>query len=155
MSRPGTPRLHHFGIQTADLDNCLRWYLDFFDAQQNWSMDRFSELTRSRLPGIRRLIEVQAGDLRFHLFDREGHTGCGPDAYGFQFQHACIQLATLEDLAAMRDRWIELHASGRYTFARTDGPTNIVVDDDGTESVYLYDVNGLEYEFTCMPAEPR
>ncbi|MFF7638211.1 VOC family protein [Kitasatospora sp. NPDC008050] len=155
MNQPVTPRIHHLGVQTADLDNCLAWYLEFFGAEQKWELDKFSELTLSRLPGIRRLIEVAAGGVRFHLFDRADHNGVLPDANGFQFQHACLQVAEPQELEVARRRWIELYESGRYTFARPDQPTEIVVDSDGVHSLYVYDVNGLEYEFTFIPEGDR
>ncbi|MEY9877083.1 catechol 2,3-dioxygenase-like lactoylglutathione lyase family enzyme [Streptacidiphilus sp. MAP12-33] len=155
MKQPDKPRIHHIGVQAADLDNCLRWYQDFFGAERKWELDRFSPLTLSRLPGIGRLVEIGVGDLRFHLFDRADHTGRQPDPVGVQFQHVCLQVDSPEELGAVRRRWTELHASGRYSFARPDLPTDIVVDDDGVRSLYLYDVNGLEYEFTHIPDGPR
>ncbi|MFI9262192.1 VOC family protein [Streptomyces sioyaensis] len=151
MNQLVKPRIHHLGVQTADLNNCLAWYLEFFDAEQKWELDRFSQLTLSRLPGIRRLTEVAAGELRFHLFDRAGHTRQQPDEDGFLFQHVCIQVDSPQALQAARRRWAELYESGRFTFSRPDQPTEIVVDDDGVQSLYLFDVNGLEYEFAYIP----
>lgn len=151
MDRPNHPRIHHVGVQTADLDNCLGWYREFFDAEKKWELDRFSELTLSRLPGIRKLIEISVGDIRLHLFDRTGHNGRTPDGDGFLFQHVCVQVATPQELVECRRRWIELYESGRYTFARPELPTEIVVDDDGVRSLYLFDVNGLEYELSYIP----
>lgn len=155
MKQPGKPRIHHVGVQTADLNNCLSWYLDFFGAEQKWELDRFSPLTLSRLPGIGRLVEVAVGDLRFHLFDRAGHTGVQPDPDGFLFQHLCLQIDSPQELETVHRHWIDLYESGRYSFARPDQPTDIVVDDDNVHSLYLYDVNGLEYEFTYIPDGPR
>ncbi|MQS05743.1 VOC family protein [Streptomyces sp. IF17] len=149
------PRIHHVGVQTADLDNCLQWYLDFFGAEKRWELDRFSDLTLSRLPGIGRLVEIAVGDLRFHLFDRSDHNGRVPEDESFQFQHVCLQVDTPEDLEVVRGRWIELYDSGRFAFARQDPPTDIVIDGDGVRSLYLFDVNGLEYEFTHVPEGPR
>lgn len=148
-------RIHHVGVQTADLDNCLSWYLEFFGGERKWELDRFSPLTLSRLPGIGRLAEVAVGDFRFHLFDRAGHTGLQPGADGFLFQHICIQVDTPEELETVRRRWTDLYESGRYTFAVPDRPTEIVIDDDGVRSLYLYDVNGLEFEFSHLPEGPR
>lgn len=145
------PRVDHVGVQTADLENCLHWYEQFFGAERKWELDRFSELTLSRLPGIGRLIEVAVGDLRFHLFDRSDHNRRTPDADSYQFQHVCLRVDTPEELSTVRDRWIELYESGRFAFAREDPPTDIVVDDEGVLSLYLFDVNGLEYEFTYVP----
>jgi hypothetical protein len=67
----------------------------------------------------------------------------------------CVQVATPQELVERRRRWIELYESGRYTFARPELPTEIVVDDDGVRSLYLFDVNGLEYELSYIPDGPR
>ncbi|WP_328912419.1 MULTISPECIES: VOC family protein [unclassified Streptomyces] len=142
---------HHIGIQTADLDNCLAWYLDYFGARETWTLHRFSELTRSRLPGITRLTEVLVGDARFHLFERTGQDGRPPGDNTARFQHTCLEAESPEQLHSWRERWIELHDSGRYSFARSEGPTRIDVDADGVQSFYTYDVNGLEFEFTYVP----
>ena len=149
------PSVHHIGVQTSDLDNCLKWYVEFFAVEQKWCLDRFSELTHSRLPGIRRLIEVTAGSLRFHLFDRAHTTGAPADGLSYQFQHICLQVQTPDDLVTIRDRWIRLFESGSFAFARPDYPTDIVVDSDGVQSLYVFDVNGLEYEYSYIPDGPR
>jgi hypothetical protein len=116
-----------------------------------WTLDRFSELTLSRLPGIRELTEVAIGDVRLHLFER---TGCefDPAERSVRFQHFCFGVSAPEELDAIRRRWIELYESGRYTFALDEQPTDIVTDDDGVQSFYAYDVNGLEFEFTFVPS---
>ncbi|MFF4032646.1 VOC family protein [Streptomyces sviceus] len=155
MNQPTKARLHHLGVQTSDIDNSLKWYIDFFRATEKWELDQFSELTLSRLPGIRRLVEVAVGELRFHLFDCADHNGRVPDESAYQFQHACIEVSTPEEIAEIRGHWIDLYRSGRYSFARADGPTDIVVDSDGVMSLYIYDVNGLEYEFTYVPEGDR
>lgn len=150
------PRIHHLGVQTDDLRNCLDWYVEFFGAEVKWDLDRFSELTRSRLPGIGKLVEVAVGTgLRFHLFDRSAHSGRVPDSEGFQFQHVCLQVDGPAQLDAVRRRWWRLHDSGRFSFVRDEPPTPVVVDDDGVHSLYLLDVNGLEFEFTYVPDGPR
>lgn len=141
---------HHVGIQTNDLDNCVRWYTDFHGAEQVWTLDRFSELTRRRLPGIRELTELSLGRVRVHLFERVGEP-FDPAESAVGFQHFCFAVETPRDLEAIRRRWIELYESGRYTFALEEQPTEIVADDDGVLSLYLYDVNGLEFEFTYVP----
>ncbi|MFJ6697134.1 VOC family protein [Streptomyces sp. NPDC091272] len=152
---PGTdPRaaLHHLAVETADLDNCVAWYTEFFGGTAAWTLDSFSDLTRARLPGITRLTEVVAAGTRFHVFTRAAdYTPPRPDT--FQFQHVCIAVATAEELRDWRERWERLHTSGRFAFVRPEPPTEIVVDADGVSSFYLYDVNGLEYEFTHVPAE--
>jgi catechol 2,3-dioxygenase-like lactoylglutathione lyase family enzyme len=141
---------HHIGIQTNDLDNCVTWYEAFLGCRRAWSLDRFSELTRSRLPGIRTLTEMVVGDLRLHVFERPGRMP-DPTESATQFQHLCLYVDTAESLITFRRRWIDLFASGRYTYARDDQPTEVVTDDDGIQSFYAYDVNGLELEFTYVP----
>lgn len=149
--RTAVPHIDHVGVQTADLENCLGWYLEFFGAEKKWELDRFSDLTLSRLPGIGRLVEVAVGDLRFHLFDRSGHDRRVPPEESYQFQHVCLRVDSPEELTAARNRWTELYDSGRFSFVRKDPPTDIVADDDGVLSLYLFDVNGLEYEFSHVP----
>ncbi|SCF02221.1 hypothetical protein GA0074695_2919 [Micromonospora viridifaciens] len=148
-------RFHHVGVQTDDLGNCLNWYLDFFEAERTWQLDRFSELTLSRLPGIAELTEVKVGSIRFHLFDRNAHDRQQPPASGYQFQHVCLAVDTAEELHELRRRWLDLYGSGKYAFARPDQPSEIVTDDDGIQSLYLLDVNGLEFEFTYVPGSAR
>jgi len=115
-----------------------------------WTLDRFSELTLRRLPGIRALTEVAIGDVRIHLFDRAGRE-FDPAESSVGFQHFCFGVSAPEDLDVIRRRWIELYESGNYTFALDEQPTGIVTDDDGVQSFYAYDVNGLEFEFTFVP----
>ncbi|MBM0230760.1 VOC family protein [Micromonospora sp. STR1_7] len=145
---------HHIGIQTADLDNCVAWYRDYFGARETWTLDTFSELTLSRLPGITRLTEVLAGGTRFHLFERSGQDQRLPGGNTVQFQHTCLAADSPEQLRRWRERWVELYESGNYSFARADQPTDIVIDADGVQSFYTYDVNGLEFEFTYVPDGP-
>jgi len=139
------------GVQTNDLDNSESWYHDFFQCHRTWSLSTFSDLTLQRLPGIRRLSELVVGDVRVHLFERPGHPAVQPGTSITQFQHVCVAVDTPEDLTVFRERWIELFESGRYTYALPDEPTEIVVDADGVQSFYTYDVNGLEFEFTYVP----
>lgn len=144
--------LHHLAVETADLDNCVAWYTEFFGATAAWTLDTFSDLTRERLPGITRLTEVVAAGIRFHVFSRSApYAPPHPDT--LQFQHVCMTAATAGELRQWRDRWQRLFASERHVFARPDPPTEIVVDSDGVSSFYAYDVNGLEFEFTHIPAE--
>ncbi|MFD0856848.1 VOC family protein [Actinomadura adrarensis] len=145
------PRHHHLAIQAGDLESSVAWYRDFFGAEEKWTLEEFSELTASRLPGIRRLVEVLVGDVRFHLFDRDGCGAESPPTQARQFQHLCMAVESPGELREMRRRWIELRASGRYRFALPDGPTDIVTDADGAQSFYAHDVNGLEFEFTYVP----
>lgn len=146
-------RFHHVAVQTDDLDNCISWYQDFFTCRPTWTLDEFSELTRSRLPGIVRLTEVTMGDIRLHLFERPGRAAPHPNDSTTQFQHVCLYVETGDELPVWRERWLELYASGRYRFAFDDLPSEIVTDADGTQSFYAFDVNGLEFEFTYLPGE--
>jgi hypothetical protein len=86
------PTFHHIGVQTSGLVNSTAWYEEFFGARESWSLTSFSELTRSRLPGISRLVELTIGDVRVHLFARASRTGFGESAS--EFQHVCIALVT-------------------------------------------------------------
>lgn len=146
---------HHIGIQTNNLDNALLWYGDFLGLRISWTLDRFSELTNSRLPGIKRLAELTIGGVRLHLFQRAGHPASEPTASLTQFQHVCLAVESPDDLVTLRDRWICLYERGGYSFALTDQPTEIVTDDDGVQSFYAFDVNGLEFEFTYIPELPE
>jgi hypothetical protein len=125
--------------------------MDFHEAKLMWTLDRFSELTLRRLPGIRELTEVAIGDVRIHLFERAGRE-FDPTRSSVQFQHLCFGVSAPEELDVIRRRWIELYESGHYTFALDEQPTDIVTDDDGVQSFYAYDVNGLEFEFTFVPS---
>jgi catechol 2,3-dioxygenase-like lactoylglutathione lyase family enzyme len=145
------PSFHHVGVQTDDLANAIGWYEEFLGCEQAWSLSIFSELTRSRLPGISRLVEVVIGDVRVHLFEREGRPATPPAESVTRFQHVCLSVADPDDLRVLRDRWVSVYESGRFTFAWPDQPTEIVTDDDGVQSFYALDVNGLEFEFTCVP----
>jgi catechol 2,3-dioxygenase-like lactoylglutathione lyase family enzyme len=145
------PRFHHVGIQTKDLENSVRWYEDFLRCERAWELDEFSELTRRRLPGIRALTEMVVGSVRIHLFERPGRAS-DPAETAIQFQHFCFCVDAAEELVTLRRRWIDLYESGRYRFALDEQPTDIVVDADGVQSFYAYDVNGLEFEFTFLPS---
>ncbi len=145
------PQFHHVGIQTSDLENSVRWYEDFFRCEQAWTLDRFSKLTRRRLPGIHALTEMVIGNARIHLFERPGRAS-DPAESAIQFQHFCFRVNAAADLVTLHRRWTELYDSGRYTFALDEQPTDIVMDEDGVQSFYAYDVNGLEFEFTSMPS---
>lgn len=151
LATSGKPGFHHIGVQTADLENSLAWYTDFFRGQVNWSLDHFSELTLSRLPGIVRLVEVTAAGLRFHLFERAGQDTPLPLRRARQFQHVCLDTDSLAEIQAWRARWIDLHDSGKYEFAFPDQPSYIDTDSSGVSSFYCLDPDGLEFEFTHLP----
>lgn len=141
--------LHHIGVQTTDLDNCLAWYQEFLGAQVRWSTDQFSELTRRRLPGVSRLVEVAVAGTRLHLFQRGDETSPAPEVP--QFQHVCLATGSPAELATWRQRWIEVFESGRYSFRRPEPPTEVITDERGCSSFYCLDVDGLELELTYLP----
>jgi catechol 2,3-dioxygenase-like lactoylglutathione lyase family enzyme len=149
------PVFHHVGVQTDDLANSLAWYQDFFGGRVSWTLDTFSELTLSRLPGIERLVEIVVGDLRIHLFQRRSATAGTPCESAAQFQHVCLATSSAEELREWRAHWTALYAGGRYRFALPDQPTAVVTDPDGSQSFYACDVNGLEFEFTYLPGAAR
>jgi catechol 2,3-dioxygenase-like lactoylglutathione lyase family enzyme len=148
---PSGLRYHHVAVQTDDLDASIRWYQEFLGAQVTWTLDRFSELSMERLPGLSGLAELTAGALRFHLLTRGQDYGGPPPADNNQFQHICIEVQTPEELRAWHARWHAVHDSAGYTFARTEGATDVVVDSDGVQSFYAFDINGVEFEFTYLP----
>jgi catechol 2,3-dioxygenase-like lactoylglutathione lyase family enzyme len=142
---------HHVAVQVADLANSVSWYQDFLGCELTWSTDRFSELTRKRLTGITRVTELALDDMRFHLFERTGCGGRTLRSEDVQFQHVCLRVNSPTSLQELRRHWFGLFESGRYAFAVSEPPSEIVTDDDGTKSLYCLDVNGLEFEFTYSP----
>ncbi|MBF6541808.1 VOC family protein [Nocardia brasiliensis] len=145
------PRFHHLAIQTDDVDATIEWYREFLGATVEWSLDSFSPLTHDRLPGIEKLVELKKGDLRFHVFDRAGHSKDGPDPLGYQYQHVGITVRRPEDLVRLRARWLQVRERADIAWARADPPSDIVTDADGMQSLYVLDPNGLELEFIYFP----
>ncbi|MFI9721797.1 VOC family protein [Streptomyces sp. NPDC052396] len=148
-------RLHHIGVQTFDLDNSLAWYRDFLGCRPTWTATAFSELTRSRLPGVSRITEIVTEGVRLHLIERDSRERQHGPEDRVQFQHLCLAVDSPEELRATLARWQRLHASGDYEFLRPDPPTGIVTDAEGVQSFYCFDVNGLEIEFTHLPESAR
>jgi len=146
------PVVHHIAVQTADFEQSTAWYREFFGCATSWTLDKFSDLTLSRLPGITRLAELTVGHTRFHVFSRGAGLDQPPPHDTQQFQHICLAAGSADALAAWRDRWLGIHDSGRYTFSLDEQATEIVTDSAGVQSFYCRDVNGLEYEFTYDPA---
>lgn len=156
MSTLATPdtsvaTLHHIGVQTLDLDNSLAWYRDYLGCEPTWTLTTFSDLTQSRLPGITRLTEVVLGQVHLHLIERPGLPALDPQTSIAQFQHVCLAVEEPAELERLRDLWVTLYDSDRYTFSLPVQPTPIVIDQQGVRSFYVYDVNGLELEFTHIP----
>jgi catechol 2,3-dioxygenase-like lactoylglutathione lyase family enzyme len=147
--------LHHIAVQTADLATSVAWYQAFFGAEPAWSLEEFSDLTRQRLPGITALTELRIGGLRIHLFGRTDIKHGPADPRAADFQHVCLTVPTPEELAQVRALWIQLHDSGEYAYSEVAEATEIVIDDDGVQSFYALDPNGLEFEISYVPAGHR
>lgn len=145
------PTLNHVAIQTDDVQSTISWYEKFIGASVEWSLDTFSPLTNERLPGIRKLVELKTGDVRFHVFDRAQHTQQGPPPLDFQFQHVGLAVQQPHELVELRERWLRLRASEDFRWHRDEPPSDIVVDDEGMQSLYVLDPNGLELEFVYFP----
>jgi catechol 2,3-dioxygenase-like lactoylglutathione lyase family enzyme len=148
---PSALRLHHIAVQTDDLEASIAWYREFFGAEVVWALDTFSELSRSRLPGLSGLAEIVVGGLRFHLFTRGPEHRHVPAADTNQFQHVCIAVRSPEQLRGWHTKWNAVRESSGYTFLRDTPATEIVVDADGVASFYACDINGVEFEFTYAP----
>lgn len=140
---------HHVAIQTRNLDNALAWYLDFLGGEVTWLVTDFADLTKRRLPGIRRLAELRSGEMRLHLFDRGPCSA--PSLEGAQFNHLCLSVADPTHLKAYQRRWHVVRDSGKHTFTVDEPPTEILVDESGIQSFYARDTDGLELEFTWVP----
>jgi catechol 2,3-dioxygenase-like lactoylglutathione lyase family enzyme len=149
---PLTGAINHVGVQTMDLANAVHWYQEFLGCTVSWELtDGFSDLSRQRLPGLAHVVEVAVGDIRLHLFARDTGAHQPPAAEVNQFQHLGIAVSSPQELRLWRARWLELYESGRYTFVRPEQASEIDIDGQGMQSFYLYDVNGLEIEFTWLP----
>ncbi|WP_018681042.1 VOC family protein [Actinokineospora enzanensis] len=145
------PNFNHLAIQTDDVDATVRWYREFLGTTVEWTLEEFSPLTRARLPGIRRLVELRRGDVRLHVFDRDGHSRRDPDPLGYQYQHVGITVERPEDLVELREQWLRAHERTEVRWAREEPPSDIVTDADGMQSLYVLDPNGLELEFVYFP----
>ncbi len=148
-----TPSFNHIAIQTDDVDSTIWWYGRFVGATVEWSLATFSPLTKARLPGIKKLVEIKAGDVRFHVFDRAEHSQEGPRPLDFQFQHVGVTVEHPHQLVELRERWLLLRESSDIRWTHDEPPSDIVSDPDGMQSLYVLDPNGLEFEFICFPGD--
>jgi len=141
-------RIDHIAIQASNLAQSESWYCDLFGLERRWELTSFADRTKKRLPGIQRLVELAAGDIRLHIFDRSrDETPWSLDERAPQFQHIAVAFASIDELHEVRKRWVELYSSGRYTFALDEQPTAVSSDGDGVSSFYAFDLDGLEIEF--------
>ena len=148
-------RVHHVAIESTCLDECILWYAEFLGCELNWTLSTFSEVTSQRLPGIERLVEIAAGDLRLHVFERRRDAAPQRPVTAGPVQHVCLVVASAAELARQRERWLELFPAYRAAFASDDPPTEVLVDADGSRSFYANDINGVELEFHCDPPQPH
>ena len=52
-----------------------------------------------------------------------------------------------------RDRWFRLYHSGRFNFRCETLPTEVILEDDGSQTFYFLDVDGLEFEMRSGNSE--
>ncbi|MEH2004550.1 VOC family protein [Nostoc sp.] len=143
-------KFDHLAIQTDDIENTVRWYKDFFHCEENWKLTEFSDLTLQRLPSITKLVELQTGNFKIHIFDINSDN-CVVPATAVQYQHFCIEISEINQLEELKTCWLNLYESGLYKFKRHEKATDIVTDKDGISSFYCYDINGLEFEVMYKP----
>ena len=145
-------RLDHVGIQTADFDNTVRWYKDFFECAETWSRtaEQLPVAIRRRMPLSTRLVELKKNGVRFHVFDMVKEEKIPPRQL-VHLEHYCVEVDTLKELLALRQRWIDLFESQNYIFSRDDMPTEIISSSDGMQGFYAHDPNGIEIEAFYLP----
>jgi len=148
---PSRLRVHHIAIESNCLDECVSWYREFLGCELIWTLDTFSEVTTRRLPGIARLVEIGAGDLRLHVFERLRGSAPETTSTTGAVQHVCVAVSSPEELALRHDLWLRLFPRYRAAFATADPPTDVLVDADGSQSFYAYDINGVELELCYDP----
>ena len=143
-------KFDHIAIQTDDFENTVRWYKNFFSCEENWTLTSFSDLTLKRLPSITKIVELQVGSLKFHIFDINGDNST-VTSNAIQYQHVCVEVPDIDRLKEIRNRWLNLYQSGIYKFKKNEFATDIVTDKDGISVFYCFDVNGLEFEVMHKP----
>ncbi len=147
-------KLDHVGIQTADFDNTVKWYKDFFECEEIWSrtIEQLPVPIQNRMPLSSKLVELCKNDLRFHIFDIVTEHVQQPKN-ALHMEHFCVEVETFEELIELRERWISLFKSGAYTFVRDDMPTEIIPSSAGMQGFYAHDPNGIELEAFYLPKQ--
>lgn len=152
-------KLHHVAYQVEDLALTVKWYNEMFGAKENWKMEGgFSDTTLKRLPNIKTLVELQAGEVRWHIFDRGSVVSplLRPTQQP-EYQHVCIGVSQIEELEVFRQKWQELYFNFKEQYQKmATAPaqlcSNIIVEDNGSAEFYCLDPNGLEIEmFYSLP----
>jgi catechol 2,3-dioxygenase-like lactoylglutathione lyase family enzyme len=139
-----TPTADHIAIRVTSLSISVPWYTRYFSGREMWTLTEFSDLTRSRLPGISTLVEIAAGEVKFHLFEQD-ETVAGPAGLRAGFQHIGMRVGSLDELEQLRDRWVELSLDPQVV---TSGSASELTADATTKTVSFYctDPDGTEFE---------
>ena len=141
-----TYKLDHIAIQTNDYENTVGWYKAYFECEETWGRrwDQLPAGIQERMP-TKNLVELKVDEIRFHIFDMQQDYIDIPEQ-ALQYQHFAITVDTMDDLHAMREKWIMLYKSGNYRYRKTSQPTEIIPSPGNMNCFYAYDPNGLEFE---------
>lgn len=146
-------KFDHLAVQIPHLrlQNTVQWYIDFFDCQKNWEQHTsFEELTKKRIPGIQSIVELECNAFRFHIFGREPLNEIVITEY-IQNHHVGFSVTDTNEIDIIEQKWKKLYQSQNYTFIGNTYITEKMTDSLGIDSIYFTDVNGLEFEVTCVP----
>lgn len=150
----------HLAYQVENLNLTIDWYTKMFNARINWRVNRgFSKTTTSRLPGIRSLVELQVGGMKWHIFDRANvkTTFVSPTERP-EYQHVSVKVANHKMLYQMYQSWWALLNEFRSAYLDINRPekefcTNIIEEMDGSKAFYCLDLNGVEIEIMSLNKE--
>lgn len=143
----------HLAVQIPHtrLKNTVDWYTDFFGCQQNWAQySSFEPLTHERIPGIQSIVELECSAFRFHIFGRDPINEFTVNSY-IQNHHIGFSVTNSFEIDEIERKWNTLYDSRKYNFVKDAYITEKMIDTLGIESIYFTDVNGLEFEVTCVP----
>lgn len=135
-------KLDHVGVQLKNLEANLDWYQYVFNCQRSWELDTFNATTLSRLPGIKRLVELKNHDLKLHLFERDALTPASN--VRSQFQHTAIEVSSKQMIEQIVERVRQTKLSQCI-----DSISDIVTDSDQMTCCYFLDPEGNEYELVA------
>ena len=139
-------KLDHVGVQLKNLEQNLNWYQYVFNCEKSWELDQFSHLTLSRLPGIKRLVELKNNDLKLHLFERDDLTPASN--VRAQFQHTAIDVQSKQSIKQIVRRIHETNVSSCI-----ESISEIITDDSLMSCCYFMDPEGNEYELVAYEHE--
>lgn len=135
-------RLDHVGVQLTQLDKNLDWYKYVFNCEKSWELDQFSPTTLSRLPGIKRLIELKNEDLKLHLFERSDLDSSSN--VRSQFQHTAIAVKSKKEIESIIDRVRKTQEQSCI-----ESISEIITDEESMTCCYFFDPEGNEYELVA------